>query len=316
MIAAVQMSRCIVFHGFLRIEAFVYLHRQAAVEPAAVASKIKLSVRFDGVDIPPQICRFVRIHDNGAFEMTLEAMIDQSLFPLGGALVIRAPGSELVKTLTAVVDEALAVNSRNALTWDCLRPAIAEIVAGGRRPMLLDLGGRRRSGRGYTDDLTMCDITVFDILADPGVDVVGDAHELSSHFPAGHFDLIMCNSVFEHLLMPWKVALELGRVLRVGGLCYINTHQTIGLHDMPWDFWRFSDTAWNGLFNHRTGFEIVDARMSFFNHVVTASWSPGYAGSEASGGFEASSVLVRKTGSSDLSWNVSLTETISTAYPE
>jgi SAM-dependent methyltransferase len=242
-------------------------------------------------------------------------MIDRTLFPDAGDMVIRFDDSELVKPLRVITDEAVEVNRRNALTWDCLRPAIADMVEQGRRPKLLDLGGRRRSGGGYTDALTMCDITVFDILPDPGVDVVGDAHALGDHFPAGHFDFVMCNSVFEHLLMPWKVALELGRVLRLGGLCYIHTHQTIGLHDMPWDFWRYSDTAWNGLFNRRTGFEIVTAQMSYFTHIVTAAWTDGYAGTEASGGFEASGVLVRKIGASDLRWDVTLGETIATAYP-
>ncbi len=315
MITALQMAKCIAFHSFVRIEAFVYLALPQGVSPEDAASRITLSLRFNGLQTPSQTCHFVRIHDNGAFEMTLDAMIDRALFPDAGELVIRFGDSELVKPLRIITEETLEVSGRNALPWDCLRPAITEAAAQGTRPRLLDLGGRKRSGLGYTDDLTMCDVTVFDILPDPGVDVVGDAHELSRFFPEGHFDLVMCNSVFEHLLMPWKVALELGRVMRVGGLCYIFTHQTIGLHDMPWDFWRFSDTAWNGLFNRRTGFEIVDARMSSFSQIVTAAWTDKYTGLEASGGFEASAVLVRKIGPSDLRWDVTLAETIATSYP-
>lgn len=314
MIAALQLAKCVVFHSFLRIEGFVYLVLPEGTTPEEAARRIELQVSI-GTGQPPQTCRFIRIHDNGAFEMTLDAMIDRARFPHDATLAIRFGASELVKPMEVVCAEALDVNRAGALTWDCLRPAIADIAGQGRRPRLLDLGGRRRSGGGYTDDLSMCDITVFDIIADPGVDVVGDAHALSRHFPPGHFDLVMCNSVFEHLLMPWKVALELGRVMRTGGLAYIHTHQTLGLHDMPWDFWRYSDTAWAGLFNRRTGFEIVTARMSYFSHIVTAAWTSSYAGAEASGGFEASGVLVRKLGESDLSWDVSLEETIATAYP-
>ena len=314
MIAALQMSRFVVFYSLLRIEAFVYLHEEAGI--AASEQGIGLSVRLDGVAAPGQTCRFVRRHDNGAFEMTLELLVDRASFPEGGELVVTAPGSELVRPLAEVAFEALVANCRGALIWDCLRPAIAEIVAQGRRPKLLELGGRKRSGRSYTDDLSMCDVTVFDIQADPSVDVVGDAHELSRYFPPEHFDLVLCASVFEHLLMPWKVALELGRVMRTGGQCYIHTHQTLGMHDMPWDFWRFSDTAWNGLFNRRTGFEVIDARMSYFTHIVTAGWTADRnADSEASGGFEASAALVRKIGPSELAWDVSLSETIATSYP-
>lgn len=299
-----------VFHSYLRIEAFLYLDGV----PDDVAD-IRMQVRFDHGPPPPQTIRFVRRHENGAFEMSLDALIDRTMFPHRGYLAVGHGSSEIVRSLADVCADAQAVNRRDALTWNCLSPAIEAITAEGRRPRLLDLGGRRRSGRTVADALDSCDVVVFDIVADAGVDVVGDAHELSRHFPPESFDLVMCNSVFEHLLMPWKVALELNAVLRPGGLCYIHTHQSIGLHDMPWDFFRYSDTAWNGLFNRRTGFEIVEARMSYFNHIVTAGWSEAYVGSEASGGFEASGVLVRKIGGTDLSWNVGLSEAIASSYP-
>jgi len=313
-IAGARGLRCVVFHSFLRIEMLVSLRLSHRSDRQAAGEGIRLSLRFAD-SMPPTTCLLQRIDRDGAYEMALDAMIDRSLFPQGGELVIRFGEQELVRPLSEIVEEAAAFNHRNALSWDCLRPEIARIAAEGRRPRLLDLGGRRRSGGGYTDDLANCDVTVFDIVPDQGVDVVGDAHALSRHFPPGHFDLVMCNSVFEHLLMPWKVALELNKVLRVGGLCYIHTHQSLGMHDMPWDFWRYSDTCWPALFNRRTGFKIITARMSFFNHIVTAGWTPAYAGSEGSGGFESSAVLVRKTGDSTLSWDVPLSEAISTTYP-
>lgn len=308
MILAVQMARCMVFYGHLRIEALVYLDAPSETLPA-------LSLHAGDAPIT-QTTAFIRRHDNGAFEMALDALIDREGFPARFEVSFRHDSSELVKPMEVVLEETVANQRKEALTWDCLRPAIAEITATGRRPVLLDLGGRPRSGNVYTDNLDSVDAVVFDIHAGEGVDVVGDAHELSRHFPSGHFDLVMCNSVFEHLLMPWKVAIELNAVMRVGGLCYIHTHQTVGLHDMPWDFWRFSNTAWHGLFNPRTGFEVVTTKMSYFNHIVTASWSEEYAGLEASGGFEASGVLVRKIGPTTLTWPVALTEAISTSYPQ
>ena len=50
----------------------------------------------------------------------------------------------------------------------------------------------------------------FDFYPGENVDVVGDAHKLSSYF--GHdekFDLIFSSAVFEHLHMPWIVAQEI-----------------------------------------------------------------------------------------------------------
>ncbi len=185
----------------------------------------------------------------------------------------------------------------------------------GRRPRLLDLGGRRRSGGSYSDDLAQCDVVVFDIVPDEGVDVVGDAHELSRHFPPEHFDFVLSVSVFEHLLMPWKVALELNRVMRTGGHCYVHTHQTLGMHELPWDFWRYSNTVWAALFNVRTGFAIEQTGLGHFMQLVTVGWNPRYRGAEGGGGFESSGVLARKTGPADVTWDVSLGELIGTTYP-
>ena len=50
------------------------------------------------------------------------------------------------------------------------------------------------------------------------MDVVGDAHTLSRHYPDAAFDAVMAFSVLEHLLMPWKLVIELNRVLKPGGI--------------------------------------------------------------------------------------------------
>ncbi len=83
-------------------------------------------------------------------------------------------------------------------------------------PRLLDLGGRDRSRIGQNTFFPNANCTVFDIAPGDDVDVVGDAHELSKFFPSNHFDFIYCVSVFEHLFMPWKVVLEMNRVLKPG----------------------------------------------------------------------------------------------------
>ena len=72
------------------------------------------------------------------------------------------------------------------------------------------------------------------------MDVMGDAHKLSDYFDKDSFDVIFSMSVFEHLAMPWKVALELNKVLKPGGMMLHTTHQTWPLHEEPWDYWRYS----------------------------------------------------------------------------
>lgn len=125
-------------------------------------------------------------------------------------------------------------------------------------PSILEIGSRnvahitRRSLFSHS-----ADYVGFDILPGDGVDVVGDAHKLSESFPLEHFDFIYSISVFEHLLFPWKVVLEINKVIKLNGYVFVATHPAWPEHELPWDFWRFPCNGFRALFNKYTGFEIV-----------------------------------------------------------
>lgn len=68
--------------------------------------------------------------------------------------------------------------------------------------------------------------------------------------------------------MPWKVVLEMNKVLKKGGVGFIFTHQTTQLQEPPLDFWRYSIYSWDALFNAHTGFEILDRAMYLPNCVL------------------------------------------------
>ncbi len=87
------------------------------------------------------------------------------------------------------------------------------------------------------------------------------------------------------------------------------------MHDQPWDFWRFSNRAWDGLLNRMTGFEIIEAAMSEPAYVVAQRCHPVTNFGLQQSGFLASNVLFRKIGPTALEWPVSLADTISTSYP-
>lgn len=181
---------------------------------------------------------------------------------------------------------------------------------------VLDIGGRARSKVDRSQEFSVAEYVVLDVLAGENVDVVGDAHELARFFPPEHFDAIYSVAVFEHLLMPWAVVAQMSRVLKTGGIALISTHQTLGLHDMPWDFWRFSDTAWDALFNRRTGFEILERALDAEQYVVPFICRPSKYTAEKSAGFEGSAALVRKIGPCTLSWEVTTKDLITTTYPD
>ena len=180
---------------------------------------------------------------------------------------------------------------------------------------ILDIGGRDRSGLDRSLSFGSAAVTVLDILPSENVDVVGDAHNMANLLPHDSFDAIYSVSVFEHLLMPWAVALQMNRVLKQGGIAFIATHQTIGMHDAPWDFWRFSDTAWDGIFNKFTGFEIVERILDCEQFVIPFVWSPGKQDAERAAGFEVSAVWVKKTHEPTVSWDVIVSDVAATSYP-
>jgi hypothetical protein len=180
----------------------------------------------------------------------------------------------------------------------------------------LDIGGRARSKRDRRSLFHGAEVTVLDILGGENVDVVGDAHKLSSYFPQATFDRVYSASVFEHLIMPWKVVIEMNKVMKLGGIGFVATHQTIGLHDMPWDYWRFSNTSWEALFNEKTGFRIIDRAMDLEQFVLPFIYRPGKWDAERSAGFENSSVMFEKISECNLEWPIEISDLTDTSYPD
>jgi len=181
---------------------------------------------------------------------------------------------------------------------------------------ILDIGGRDRSKLGKPDLFPKAKTTVLDVIAAEGVDVVGDAHRLSAYFPAGAFDAVYSCSVFEHLLMPWKVAIEINKILKIGGIGLAHTHQTLGMHDLPWDFWRFSSDAWDAIFNAGSGFKIIGRAMDAESFILPFIYQPDMQFPERGVGFEGSTVAFEKISETRLDWDVQVEDIIKSHYPE
>ena len=116
--------------------------------------------------------------------------------------------------------------------------------------------------------------------------------------------------------MPWKVALKINKVLRPGGSLWISSHQTVGLHDSPWDHWRFSRDSWAGIFNENTGFEIVEAISDNDRDVIAFLARDGKLDSEKAVGHELSAVHAIKICETNLTWESDLNELVVSDYPK
>jgi SAM-dependent methyltransferase len=88
--------------------------------------------------------------------------------------------------------------------------------------------GRHRSSR----------VIGLDIKAFEGVTVVGDAHELP--FSSNSLHCVLCVSVLQYVHRPERVVDEIFRVLRPGGIIYINVPFIFRDAPDPDDLFRFS----------------------------------------------------------------------------
>ncbi|MDG1906697.1 MAG: methyltransferase domain-containing protein [Arenicella sp.] len=181
----------------------------------------------------------------------------------------------------------------------------------------LEIGSRARSGVNNRDTYLPKDIefTGIDVLDGEGVDVVCDAHQLSEHLESNKYDLVYSLNVFEHLLMPWKVVLELNKVMKKGGIVMIFTHHAYPLHDLPWDYFRFSDNAWYSMFNKETGFEIIKTQLIDPVSIVPYCIYEGTASVSGEPAFIHSAVIARKISDTSLTWPVDSSAIINTEYP-
>jgi hypothetical protein len=128
---------------------------------------------------------------------------------------------------------------------------------------ILEIGSRNVTGINLRPLFRNAEYTGFDFYAGDNVDIVGDVHKLSRYFKNNEkFDLIFSSAVFEHLHMPWVAAVEIQKMLKVGGYVFIETHFSFSSHERPWHFFQFSDMGLRALFNGALGFDLIDSGMS------------------------------------------------------
>jgi hypothetical protein len=134
-------------------------------------------------------------------------------------------------------------------------------------PSVLELGTKRSvSGRSTMHRDWVPHASEFlgtDIEAGTDVDIVADAHQLSEVVGDERFDVILSCSTFEHLRYPTLAAHQIMKALKVGGMLYVQTHQSFPLHGYPLDYFRFSQAALASLFGTTMGFEVVATNHDF-----------------------------------------------------
>jgi hypothetical protein len=257
---------------------------------------------------------------NAYIETVSRSVIRNDLIPFFGAESaiwgFRAYGIDDAVTPTSVTDIGLtfangerilrlseaSVPNVDNIAHQVWTKFVAEANAKGGK--ILEIGSRARSGTTLRDLFgANLEYIGVDVTDGPNVDIVADAHHLSE-FVNDTVDFICSISTFEHFIMPWKVVLETNKILNMGGRIFSHSHQTWPEHDVPFDYFRFSEQAWSGLFNVHTGFRIIDVK-SGHPVAVSAVYNVGgpFDEMEHSVGHAMSVCVAEKIGKPMVSWD-------------
>jgi len=155
--------------------------------------------------------------------------------------------------------------------------------------------------------------TGFDIYPDSNTDVVGDAHKLSQYFNDQKFNAVFSLSVFEHLAMPWVVAKEINRILEIGGITYHASHFAFPLHELPWDFYRYSDEGFKALFPSSMGFKVLKSGLIDPVRIYFDSIPPGQEEFPYNISFASVAILAEKVSNVDcekFKWDTTIEEVL------
>lgn len=184
---------------------------------------------------------------------------------------------------------------------------------------ILEIGSRNVTGNPLRQYFSKAHYIGFDYYAGENVDIVGDAHKLSTYFEH-KFDLIFSSAVFEHLAMPWKVSTEIIKLLKTGGYVFIETHYSYSSHERPWHFFQFSENALDVLFPEKFGMECVKKSVdNLIEGKFSQYASEGLKGQKVRGMYCHSEYLGQKVKDvGNLSWeNITLSDVVNaTEYPK
>ena len=153
-------------------------------------------------------------------------------------------------------EERLKRQGESVCLWKFVRLAKKK-----KAPSVLELGAKRSNPEVCTLHKEWIphhgEYKGLDFEAGQDVDILADIHNMSDIVGRERFDIVISCSTFEHIQYPWIAVVEICRVLKLGGLVFVQTHQTFPVHAYPRDYWRFTCEALETLFCPQVGFRVI-----------------------------------------------------------
>lgn len=140
-------------------------------------------------------------------------------------------------------------------------------------PTVVDVGAQDVNGSLRSVVPAHCKYVGVDFVAGRGVDVILDDPYVLP-FETGSVDVVTSSSVLEHSELFWVLYLEMLRVLKPGGLLYVNAPSNGYFHQHPVDCWRFYPDAGRALVTWARRSGMRPALLeSYVAHQESDDWS-------------------------------------------
>lgn len=113
-----------------------------------------------------------------------------------------------------------------------------------------------------------------DMTAGNSVDIVANNHDIP--FKDNYFDICISTSCFEHDDMFWVTFLEMCRIVKPGGLIYLNVPSTGEYHGFPGDCWRFYLDSYEALgkwaIKNNYNIELLESYVDDTDYAQPENW--------------------------------------------
>ena len=113
--------------------------------------------------------------------------------------------------------------------------------SGQKKVLNVGSGSATGCGRKLWKNVLTTNVTNVDIAGGDDIDLIADAHNLP--FENESFDTVIMQAVIEHLHSPNKAVDEAFRVLKKGGILYLEVPFLQGFHADPHDYQRFTEVG-------------------------------------------------------------------------